>query len=111
MQEVAAQRLGGSAIEPVPDDRVTDGGKVHADLVCTASPDQHFKQCELVEAPQDAVFAPGMATVRQPGSHANSRVWIAGDRLVNASVIGFDHAMHQGEIDLTDAASGELCGE
>src|SRR5260370_11884361 len=82
--------------------------EMYADLVCAAGSDQHLEQCIFCEAPQDTIFAPGVAPRQEPRRHTDSGVWIAGDGFLDPSLIGLHNPVHQGYINLADAASGEL---
>jgi len=100
-----------SSVEGIACDRVTDGGEVHANLVCAAGADADLEQSEVREAFEDAPGGEGGASVSEFRGHAGPAHWVTRDGAGDLTDVLLDGALDEGEVSLLDFSVGELRGE
>jgi hypothetical protein len=111
-EEAALDEIGGaSAVETVAEDGVAEGGQMDADLMRAAGADFDFEISVAGVAFDDAPVGEGGAAGAEAAGHLRAMNGVAGDGLVEATVVGFGEALDDGEIDLVDFAGGELFAE
>jgi len=111
VQKETAQVAGRRAIEFVAGYRMTDAGKMHANLVRAARSDFHFQVACVFEPLQNFVLGYGVAACRGFCGHADAANRVASDGLGDFAAICFHAAIYQSEIDLFYFAAGKLFGQ
>ena len=110
VDELAGENLRPDAIGLVADHRVTDGSKMHPDLMGAAGENADFQQGVALEMLDDAVLAFRLAAGFSDG-HLFAVQRVAADRSLDDAVRWFDAALDQHQVDFGHFALLELFGQ
>ena len=109
-------KLRRGAIECIPDNGVTDGGHVNANLMSTAGFNAYAHQGELAESGVEATHYfvmrdSGAGVVSGTRGHSGAANGVTTDGGIDRSLLSLDGAVHQCDVGLADLTRGKEIGE